>query len=230
MINTMTKAEEYARKERELFEEVVISNDEISPEVFLLSVKRRFDFIAGQVVKLAVDRQEPPRIYSICSGNKEDELRILFNIKNDGYLTPRLASLRPGDTVMISQPYGGFRGFDGPGWWIASGTGIAPFYSMLRSGQGEHKVLLHGVSYLNQFYFQEELTRVLGENYRRCCTREFSEDVSRGRVTDYLRRQDRLPADVLYYLCGKPLMVVEVRDLLIERGVPFENIIAEIYF
>jgi ferredoxin--NADP+ reductase len=36
--------------------------------------------------------------------------------------------------------------------------------------------------------------------------------------------------DVKYYLCGKALMVVEVRDLLIEKGVDYANIIAEIYF
>jgi ferredoxin--NADP+ reductase len=35
---------------------------------------------------------------------------------------------------------------------------------------------------------------------------------------------------VNYYLCGKALMVVEVRDLLISRGIPFENILSEIYF
>jgi len=36
--------------------------------------------------------------------------------------------------------------------------------------------------------------------------------------------------DVMYYLCGKALMVVEVRDLLIEKGVRYENMLAEIYF
>jgi ferredoxin--NADP+ reductase len=226
----MAKAEEYVRKEQELFEEKVIRIEEISPGVFLLSVKRRFSFIPGQVVKLAADRVEPPRIYSICSGNREDELRILFNVKDGGYLTPRLASLNPGDRVLISQPYGGFHGNDRPAWWIAAGTGIAPFISMFRSGLDQDKILVHGVSYLDQFYFQEELTRGLGLNYRRCCTRELSDDVFPGRVTDYLKSVDQLPPHRLYYLCGKALMVVEVRDLLIDKGIPYENIVAEIYF
>jgi len=39
-----------------------------------------------------------------------------------------------------------------------------------------------------------------------------------------------IPADIKYYLCGKALMVVETRDILIERGVPFSNILSEIYF
>ena len=226
----MAKAEEYARREQELFEEIVIKNEEISPGVFLLSVKRQFDFIPGQVVKLAVDRREPPRIYSICSGDRDAELRILFNVKEGGYLTPQLALLRPGDRVLVSRPYGGFRGAGGRAWWIAAGTGIAPFYSMLRSGLGQDKVLVHGVSYLNQFYFREELERELGPDYRRCCTRETSDGVFPGRVTGYLRSQKQLPADISFFLCGKPLMVVEVRDLLISGGIPYENIVAEIYF
>jgi len=226
----MAKAEEYVRKERELFEETVIGNEAVSPGVFLLSVKRRFDFIPGQVVKLAADRIAPPRIYSICSGNREDELRILFNVKEGGSLTPRLALLEKGEKVFVTQPYGGFQGNSGPAWWIAAGTGIAPFYSMFRSGLAQNKVLVHGVSYLNQFYFEEELQRELGPAYRRCCSREASEGVFPGRVTAYLKSLDQLPSDRPWYLCGKALMVVEARDLLIERGIPYENIVAEIYF
>jgi ferredoxin--NADP+ reductase len=226
----MAKAEEYKRADRELFEEKVIENREISPGVFLLSVERRFSFIPGQVVKLASDRVESPRIYSICSGNTENELRILYNIKESGYLTPRLAGLGKGDQVLVSQPYGGFRGTPEPAWWIAAGTGIAPFYCMFRSGLSENKVLVHGVSYLNQFYFEEELAQALGSSYRRCCSREVSDHVYHGRVTDYLKSQYQLSADRLYCLCGRALMVVEVRDLLIEKGIPYENIVAEIYF
>ncbi len=39
-----------------------------------------------------------------------------------------------------------------------------------------------------------------------------------------------LPLNEKYYLCGNPLMVNEVRDLLIERGIPFDNILSEIFF
>jgi ferredoxin--NADP+ reductase len=101
---------------------------------------------------------------------------------------------------------------------------------MLRSGLGRNKVLVHGVSYLNQFYFQEELSHVAGVDYRRCCSREGGNGVFEGRVTDYLRSLDKFPADMLFYVCGKALMVVEVRDMLIEKGIPYGNIVAEIYF
>jgi len=217
------------KSESELFEYQLVDNVEISRDVHLIAFKRNFDFFPGQVVKIGIDQEHPPRIYSICSGNHEDEVRILFNIKEDGFLTPRLATLIPGDTIMVSKPYGSFTGSADPAWWISTGTGIAPFYSMFRSGLAENKKLIHGVSYLNQFYFEDELEWALSKNYVRCCSRESSCDVIPGRVTRYLADVDKFP-DVKYYLCGKALMVVEARDLLIEKGVSFDNILAEIYF
>lgn len=217
------------RKDFPLFEQVITNNEEISPGVHLISFRRDTDFLPGQVVKIALNTITPPRIYSVCSANQEDEIRILFNIKEDGLLTPKLSGVIPGDKILVSKPYGSFLGTEEPAWWIATGTGIAPFYSMFRSGLGDNKKLIHGVAQLNQFYFEDDLEWALGDEYVRCCSRESSCDVVSGRVTDYLAAFNKLP-DVKYYLCGKALMVVEVRDLLIERGVPYENILGEIYF
>lgn len=216
-------------KESVLFEFTISNNEEISPDIHVISFPRSFDFLPGQVVKIAIDKNHPPRIYSICSGNREDEIRILFNIKEDGFLSPKMAGMIPGDKILVSKPYGSFTGKKEAAWWISTGTGIAPFYSMFRSGIIKKKKLIHGVSYLNQFYFEDELEWSLKENYVRCCSRESSCDVIPGRVTDYLNTIKEFP-DVRYFICGKAIMVVEVRDLLIEKGIPYENIIAEIYF
>jgi len=70
----------------------------------------------------------------------------------------------------------------------------------------------------------------MGERYIRCCTKEQSCNVFPGRVTAYMNEINNQPTQINYYLCGKALMVVEVRDLLISKGVPYENILAEIYF
>ncbi len=216
---------EAQKNESNLFESVLTNNEEISSGIHLISFERNFDFLSGQIVKIAIDRQHPPQIYSICSGNNESEVRILFKINNEGLLTPKLAGMIPGEKILVSKPYGSFLGTDEPAWWISTGTGIAPFYSMLRSGFKKDKKLLHGVSHLNQYYFEDELEWELGDNYVRCCSRESSCDVIPGRVTDYLKTISDFP-NVKYYICGSPLMVVEVRDMLIKKGISLENILA----
>ena len=226
----MPKSEEYKNPKSELFEVTLTGNQEISPGVHLISWKRTHDFQPGQVVKITVDLAITPRIYSICSGNDDSEISVLFNVKEDGLLTPKLACLIPGMKIWTCKPYGSFKDGRKPAWWIATGTGIAPFYSMFRSEISENKTLIHGARQLNQFYFEDELEWAMGDRYIRCCSQEQSCNVYPGRVTKYLEEFNELPVDINYYLCGKALMVVEVRDLLISRGVPYQNILAEIYF
>jgi ferredoxin--NADP+ reductase len=207
----------------------IANHTEISPDVFLLSVERRFDFQPGQTVKVGLSGIAEPRIYSICSGNRDPELSILYNIKDDGELTPRLAKLKPGDEVEISEPGGGFIGTSDPSVWIATGTGVAPFYSMLRSGMGKGQILLHGVRRADQFYFSNDWKNTLGENYHRFCSGEVVNGIPHGRVNQWLETAE-LSNDRNWYLCGQASMCVEVRDLLIARGIPFGKILTEIYF
>ena len=226
----MSKKEEYSRSDHELHPFKVIDNIEISPGVFLLTWNQTGTYLPGQVTKVAIDRTQPPRIYSICCGIKNESRSILFNIKEDGYLTPRLAACIPGDVLLVSGSYGSFRDDDSPAFWISTGTGIAPFYSMFQAGMSSQKILIHGVRHLNQFYFEDELEWALGSRYVRCCSHETSCNVYPGRITSYLLETNHFPKDYKYYLCGKSLMVVEVRDLLISKEIPYENIYAEIYF
>ncbi len=226
----MSKSEEYKKLPFELKEVTITGNEEISPGVHLISWERTHDFYPGQVVKIAADLTMAPRIYSICSGNDEPEIKVLFNVKEEGLLTPWLAGVIPGMKILATKPYGSFKDDKNPAWWIATGTGIAPFYSMFRSGNSENKTLIHGVRHINQFYFEDELEWSMGERYIRCCSNEQSCNVFPGRITKYLEEIKELPTEINYYLCGKALMVVEVRDLLISRGVPYQNILAEIYF
>ncbi len=211
--------------------QVTISfSEELSPGIYLIAFKRTFDFIAGQVIGIAIRENDARRLYSICSGEEEDEIKILYKVIGEGYLTPQLSDLEPGDTIWITPAGGEFTADREPAVWVASGTGIAPYYSMLRSGLGENKILLHGNRYLEQFHFFDEFQEVLGSNYIRCCSAESGDGVYHGRVTAYLEEQDELDPDLKYYLCGSADMVVETRDILISKGVPFGHIISEIYF
>lgn len=207
----------------------ILSNIEVSPGVFLLSIERRVRFKPGQTVKISLDDDLPPRIYSICSGTKDATLSVLYNIKKGGALTPQLARLSKGDTINVSGPGGSFIGSAEPALWIATGTGIAPFYSMLRSGLGHNKTLLHGVRYGNQFYFDTEWERQLGVRYHRFCSGESPPGVAHGCVNQYFA-QPHAPINRKVYICGQATMCVEIRDLLIAQGIPFGNIMVEIYF
>jgi ferredoxin/flavodoxin---NADP+ reductase len=226
----MLKTEEYLRSDQFLFANNVLGVKEVSTGKFILSFKKQFGLKAGQVVALTSNRNIEPRIYSLCSGTIDSQMQILFDLKNDGKLTPTLSQLNPGDRIYVSKPYGSFLPTNElPMWWIATGTGIAPFHSMIRSGYRAEK-LLQGAREASQFYFEPEFKALLKENYLRCNSGKDSIGDYFGRVTLYLQNCDTLPKNIKYYLCGRSLMVVEVRDLLISKGVPYENIISEIFF
>jgi len=208
----------------------IISNTEISPNVFVLSFKRDFTFRPGQVLGLAMALTDDARLYSIASGDNDPNIEILYNIKPGGKLTPNLAELKPEDTLYITVPFGSYAGSSEPAYWIAAGTGIAPFYSMYRSGMGGNKMMIHGSRTLDAFYFSDKLEKDFGSRYVRCCSQQEGDGVFHGRVTQYLEESDNLPLDQKYYLCGSAEMVVECREILLSKGVPFSNIVAEIYF
>jgi len=208
----------------------ITSHTEISPNVFLLSFKRDFTFRAGQVLGLAMAPTDDARLYSIASGENDDEVNILYNIKPGGKLTPNLAILKPGDTLYITVPFGNYSGSDEPAYWIAAGTGIAPFYSMYRSGLGGNKTMIHGSRTQDAFYFSKEFDADFGSRYVKCCSQQSGEGTYHGRVTKYLEEINDLPANQKYYLCGSAEMVVECREILLSKGISFSHIVAEIYF
>lgn len=207
----------------------ITGNNEIAPNAYVIEFKRIFNFQAGQVASLSINGHEP-RMYSIASGNNEETIKILYDIKPDGELTPLLKNLKNGDSIKVSGPIGKFLGDDKPGFWIANGTGIAPFYSMFRSGLADGKTLIHGGRTRNSFYFQDEFALYFKDRYIRCASQDKGQGLFPGRLTNYIREQNNLPTNQKYYLCGSPEMVVEVRDILISKHIPFGNIIAEIYF
>lgn len=210
---------------------IITGNVEISDSVFVLSFERDFDFIPGQVIGISGRVSDAPRLYSIASGNKESQIRILYDIKEGGELTPWLALQQEGDEVFTTEISGNFHSSKNEeAYWIASGTGIAAFSSMFYSGLYSNKHLIHGGRFLHSFYFQEEFENELKDRYIRCCTKEEGKGIYRGRLTDYLRNKEDLNPTNKYYLCGSAEMVVETRDILLVKKIPFENVIGEIYF
>lgn len=208
----------------------VVSNREIAPGVRSLRIRREFSFAPGQVVAITVDPEISPRCYSIASGSGENEIELLYDVVETGLLTPLLARLTRGAQLFVSDPFGSFLDC-GPGsWWIATGTGVAPFLSMVRSGLAEGRMLVHGSRTIGGFYHADLLLESLGGRYVRCCTNERATGVYPGRLTKWLAERPTLEPAARYMLCGSAGMVVDVRDLLITKGVPFDAILAEVYF
>lgn len=204
--------------------------EEIAPLVFTIFFRRDFDFRAGQVIGITTRPEIPPRLYSIASGEQEEEICILFSVKKDGLLTPGLAGCRVGDGILITPPSGNFLPLETPSWWIAAGTGIAPFASAMQSAYPPPEKMIHGGRYGTSFYFSASMETLLGNRYVRCISSSAKENHFHGRLTDYLGNLPSVPPSIKYYLCGSSEMVVDTRDVLISRGVPFDKVVAEIYF
>ncbi len=209
---------------------IVVENKQITENAFVLSWERNSSFTPGQHIGISLQPTQSPRLYSIASGNDDELIQVLYVINPTGELTPQLSKLKPNAEIFITSPQGKFSIQKEEAWLIANGSGIAPFRSFLRSGNSINKTIIHGVRQLDSFYFQEEFLQNKEIQYLRCCSKENNEGIFSGRVTDYLRSLNNIPVNIKYLLCGSTEMVVEVRDILISKKVPFGNIISEIYF
>ncbi len=218
------------KKQEQFVATEVVSVEKLGLNSYWMTVNRPFDFVPGQVVKLTTNNTISPRLYSIASGTNDKHLSFLFDLKAEGELTPLLANLNQGQTILVSQPFGEFVCKEEQAVWVASGTGIAPYLSMIRSGMVAGKTLIHGVRYSENFFFRGEMESLLDLNYIKCCSGNADKDMFHGRVTEYLQKNTSIPLNRKYYLCGNPEMVVDTREVLLAKGVAYENILAEIYF
>lgn len=208
----------------------IIQNKEIAPGIYSLTFKRNYDFVAGQVVKITSSLNIAPRMYSIASSTNDANIQLIYDIKPEGTLTNILKDMKAGDDLFVSQPFGQFICNEDDAWWIATGTGIAPFYSMMKSGERNNVKLVHGVRKPEHFLFGDEFSESLKNNYYKCCSGIKEKNTYYGRVTDFLNHLENIPVNCKYYLCGSAEMVVDVRDILISKGVAYGNVFSEIYF
>ncbi len=132
-------------------------------------------FEAGQFTKLAlpVDGKMLARAYSFASPPQARHYEFYYVIVPDGPLTQRLARLQPGDAVWLSPHAVGFLVLsempDAENLWLlATGTGIAPFLSILKSDTAWRRyrrvVLVEAVRHANELAYREEIARLKREN------------------------------------------------------------------
>lgn len=207
-----------------------------------------FRFDSGQFVMigLAVDGRPLMRAYSIASSPYASELEF-FSIKvPDGALTSRLQHLRPGYKVLVgSKPTGTLvlRNLL-PGrtlWLLATGTGLAPFLSIVRDletyARYDRVVVVHGVRRVRDLAYAELLRDVLPQDeylgeavrsalvYCPTVTREpfmrqgrIPELVASGRLAADLGLPAFDPAHDRCMICGSPAMLADTRAVLEAHG------------
>jgi ferredoxin-NADP reductase len=109
--------------------------------------------------------------------------------------------------------------------FIASGTGIAPFHSMVKSYLGVDYKIIHGVRYANEAYEREEYEN---DRYFLCTSRDDSGDY-KGRLTGYLKEAE-FEKNSCFYLCGNSDMIFDAMEILKEKGFNRDDVNVEVYF
>lgn len=199
----------------------------LSEHTFVLEIERAgVEFKAGQCMNIGVPKTGINREYSSYSGESEPTLKFLIREVGGGQVTPRLRQLRPGDEVELDGAYGDFvipsvgkQSFT----FIASGTGIAPFHSFVKSIPDLEYRIIHGVRSGREDYDRSDY-----KDYVCCSSRDELGDYS-GRVTDYIS-DDTVDFSSKFYLCGNRNMICEVYDKLRQHGVGGDQIITETFF
>ncbi len=209
----------------------VVDIRNLTETTFVLQLpKSRFRFMAGQHVSLSIKDDYQSREYSIYSAEDADNLEIMVKEVEGGYFSPRLKNLKKGDLVEVHGPFGKF-GLDHSRRdthkhvFIASGTGIAPFHSMVKSNPGLDYQVIHGVRYGREAYEKETYD---AERYISCTTGDKSGDFH-GRLTGYLE-QAEFDKNTSFYLCGNSDMIFDAMEILREKGFERENVNVEVYF
>ena len=202
-----------------------------TPDIFELSLAcADYAFVAGQCAVLLDDNGDS-RPYSISSSPEEPVLRFLIRRFSAGAVSNWLAERSVGDTVQVSLPFGGFRPSEcnKSAVFIATGVGIAPFLSVLRSSSfaGRNVHCFYGVRVLEDAVPVPTLRNRV--NLRLAVSREKTEDHFYGRVSGLLETVD-LPDDADYFICGYDAMIDEVFDLLRARGIPARRLHSEVFF
>ncbi len=195
----------------------------------------RFDrngrkYRAGQHVILGIKNENNAREYSVYSGENDDFFEVLIKEVLEGDVSKRLKKLRPGSQLQMDGPMGFFTiepdtVKNEKVFLIATGTGIAPFRSFVKSYPNLNYHLIHGVRYGNEAYDKDEYDP---KRFTLCTSGDESGDFN-GRVTEYLKAQE-VDTSAQYFLCGNVKMIHEAFDILSQKGVPEDNMHAEVYF
>jgi benzoate/toluate 1,2-dioxygenase reductase component len=178
-------------------------------------------FLPGQYVNITVPGSTQTRSYSFSSSPGEKRISFLIKRVPGGLMSAYLDRAVPGERLQMSGPLGSFylRSAARPLLFLAGGTGLAPFLSMLevmaRSGAAYPVHLIYGVTRDEDLVLVEQLAAFAEAihhfSFSTVVATPGSSHPKKGYVTDHLEPAMLRGGDVDVYLCGPPPMVDAVR-------------------
>ena len=229
--------------------------EEVSPGLAIVGVQslaEPFPFEPGQYATLGlmgIEGKLVRRPMSISSSADDlSEYEFFIRLVDSGGFTPLLWERKVGDPIDIKGAKGKFLLQDDgrQALFVASGTGLAPFISMIETlrGRGEERdvVLLHGVSHDRDLAWRGQLTdlangggfplRYVGTVSRPQSSPDW--DGLTGRVEAIVAGQldeHGLNAEnTTIYICGNPDMITTVDEIALGRGFTPEQVRKELYW
>ena len=198
-------------------------------------------FKAGQFVRIALDigGERVARAFSFVNPPQEPVLEFYGVTVPEGPLSPRLARLRAGDRLYVARNPAGFLTLEEVPqaqslWLMATGTGIAPFLSILRTEAPWQRfrsvVLVHGVRQAGERVYRDLIQEMLRErpgqlSYVSLVSREAAAGALEGRIPAAIAdgRLERAAGAALgdashVMLCGNPGMLRDAQAVLTARG------------
>jgi ferredoxin-NADP reductase len=211
-------------------------------KIFKIFTEHKINFKAGQFFLLSDPKYHPNgkelcRAYSVC--NSEEECRHLeFAITqlSEGNFSKHFKELKEKDRICTKEQFGVFTlKKNENATFIAGGSGMTPFMSMLRTINDQNlpikATMIYSIKNKEQILFFEELKELnKKENIKIvfCVTRE-DEECDKD-MTCYNKRVDKnilesnIILDSQIYLCGPKPMMDSVRIMLNEIGINEDNI------
>jgi ferredoxin/flavodoxin---NADP+ reductase len=215
----------------------VIENRHWTEALFSLRVEApRLTFEAGQFVRIALE-ETLARPFSFVNPPEDPVHEFYGIVVAEGPLSPRLARLKKGDRLLIASNPAGFLVLsEVPDaetlWLVSTGTGIAPFLSILRTDtpwrRFRNVVLVHAVRHARELVYGELIRKLSQQHALRYVTfvsREAAPGSLAGRIPAALRdgRMEKAAGLALdgtshVMLCGNPDMLKDTQAVLVERG------------
>lgn len=179
------------------------------------------DFLPGQYVNIGVPGSDQHRSYSFSSAPGSARMTFLVKQVPGGLMSGWLNRAQSGETLDIKGPMGSFymRTPTRPLLFLAGGTGLAPFLSMLevleKQAHGLPIHLIYGVTRDQDLVMVDRLVnfanRLPNFTFTTCVADPQTGHDKQGFVTQYMSPDVLHDGDVDVYLCGPPPMVDAVQ-------------------